>query len=352
VNSDLVAALAPPPDPRLFPDGMRTPWVRPGHAVWKYLDGGGENTLDTLKEFSRLAGQLGFEYHVVEGFWQRWSDADQRALIDDARQHGVGIWLWKHSRDLHDPEARRAFFAHLADIGAVGAKIDFLDHEAKEVIDLYDALRRDAAEHRLLVNFHGSNKPTGDSRTWPNELTREAVSGMERRSTPSFASHDVTLPFTRMLAGPMDFTPMLFGDRRKDTTWVHQIATAALFTSPLLTFGAHPRTILDHPAAEMIRSIPSVWDETRVLPASEMGEVAAFVRRRGSRWFVVVANGPTARVLDMPLEFLPRGTWRALLVHDDLDDPPHVRVESATARATDTLRIAMRAGGGFIGRFG
>ena len=351
VNCDIVADLSPPPDRRFFPHGLHTDWIKPGRAVWKYLDGGGENSLATMKEFSRLAGQLGFEYNLVEGFWRQWPESDLRDLVQYSRQQGVGIWLWQHSKELHDPAARAAFFAHVQDVGAVGVKLDFFDHEAKEVMDLYRACLHDAADHRLLVDFHGANKPTGESRTWPNELNREAVSGMERRSMPTWAQHDTTIPFTRMLAGHLDFTPMLFGERRRETSWPHQIATAAIFTAPLLVYGAHPQSILDNPAVDLIKSIPSVWDETLVLPFSEIGEVAAFARRAGRTWFLAIANGPAARSLDVPLAFLDGGSHDALLVRDQMDEPAAARVERATVRASDSLRIDLRPGGGFVGRF-
>jgi alpha-glucosidase len=351
VNSDIVTDLAPPPDRRLFPQGLRTAWIKPGRAVWKYLDGGGANTLETMKEFSRLAGELGFEYNLIEGFWRQWEEKDLRDFIEYSRQHNVGIWLWQHSREIHDPAARAAFFAHVQDVGAVGVKLDFFDHEAKEVMDLYRACLQGAAEHRLMVNFHGANKPTGESRTWPNELNREAVSGMERRSMQTWAQHDTTVPFTRMLAGHLDFTPMLFGERRRETSWAHQIATAALFTAPLLVYGAHPQAILDNPAVALIKSIPSVWDETQVLPFSEIGEVAGFARRHGRRWFLVIANGPDARSLEVPLSFLGGGSHAALLVRDRAEDPAAVDVEQTTVQRSDTLKIDLRAGGGFVGRF-
>src|SRR5262249_40730541 len=196
VNSDVIHNLCPPPDPKLFPRGMHADWVKPGRAVWKYLDGG-ENTLQGMKEFCRLAGELGFEYNVVEGFWRRWSDAELRDLVRYGKEHRVGIWLWKHSKELRDAEARGAFFKKCREAGVVGVKIDFFDHEAKEVIDFYQVLLREAAGHRLMVNFHGSNKPTGEARTWPNELVREGVRGMEAGKLKARARHDATLPFTR-----------------------------------------------------------------------------------------------------------------------------------------------------------
>ncbi|MBM4020402.1 MAG: glycoside hydrolase family 97 protein [Planctomycetes bacterium] len=350
VNSDIVHNLCPPADPALFPKGTDTEWIRPGRAVWRYLDGGG-STLDDMKAFSRMAGQLGFEYHVIEGFWSRWSDAEIRDLADYSRRQGVGLWFWKHSRDLRTPESREAFFKRLHDLGVVGAKIDFFDHEHRDVVDLYAAMLRDAARHRVMVNFHGSNKPTGEARTWPNELVREAVRGMESSRLKERARHDATLPFTRFLAGHADYTPVHFGSRRGDTTWAHQVATAAVFTAPLLTYGAHPQTILDNPCAPMIKSIPAAWDETVVLPFSEIGEVAAFARRRGDAWFLAIVNGPAARTVKMPLSFLGAGDYRAMLVRDAKDEAAAVTIENATLKRSDWLNIELRDGGGFIARF-
>jgi alpha-glucosidase len=110
-------------------------------------------------------------------------------------------------------------------LGVAGAKIDFLDHEAKEVIDHYEALLKKAAENQMVVNFHGANKPTGRARTWPNEIVREGVRGMESSSLRERARHETILPFTRYLAGHADYTTMHFGERRRDSTWTHQIAS-------------------------------------------------------------------------------------------------------------------------------
>jgi alpha-glucosidase len=350
VNCDVVWGLCPPPDKRLFPEGINTAWVRPGRAVWKYLDAG-QNTLEGMKEFTRLAGELGFEHHILEGFWARWGDAEIKDLVDYARKRHVGIWVWKHSKSLRDPGARRAFLKRCHDLGIAGVKVDFFDHEAKEVIDLYQSLLREAAEQQLLVDFHGANKPTGEGRTWPNELTREAVKGMEASKLADRATHDVTLPFTRMLVGPAEYTPLHFGERRKNTTWAHQAATAAVFSAPLLTYAAHPAHILANPCADLIKAIPSHWDETVVLPPSEIGEVAVFARRSGKTWFLAVLNGPAARDIKVPLSFLGDGAYRAVLVRDSRDGPAAVRKESAVVKRGDTLAIDLREGGGFLARF-
>jgi alpha-glucosidase len=350
VNCDIVGSVSPPPDKKYFPAGQNTSWVKPGRAVWKYLDGG-ENTLESMKEFSRLAGQLGFEYNVVEGFWQRWTEAEVRELIDYSRQYNVGIWVWKHSRALRTTDDRLKFFRLCNDLGIVGAKIDFFDHEAKEIIDLYQTLLREAADHKLMLEFHGANKPTGESRTWPNEMTREAIRGLEYRNTQTRATHNTTLPFTRMLAGHADYSVMHFGERRRETSWAHQIASAAILTSPVLIYGAHPKNILENPAAELIKSIPSTWDETIALPPCEISEIAAFARRKGKTWFLAIMNGPNGKSVQIPLSFLGSGEYQAILVRDVPDNPAAVKLEKATAGKNESLAIELRAGGGFIGRF-
>ena len=327
--------------------GLDTPWIKPGRAVWRYLDA--RQHLEGIKDFLDMAGKLGFEYQVVEGLWRRWTDDQVRELVSYSKDRHVGILLWVHSRDLQNADARRALFRRLSGLGIVGVKIDFLDHEAKEVIDLYHAILRDAAESHLMVNFHGANKPAGESRTWPNEMTREGVYGLEHRAQ-TWSRHDTTVPFTRYLAGHGDFTPVVFGDRRRETSWPHQIATAAIFTSPLLVYGANPKSLLENPAVDLIKAVPSTWDETIVLPGSSIGEVAAFARRKGEEWFIAVLNGPEARTLRVDLKFLEGRPYRATLVRDDPDNAAAERIERATLTRQGSIAITLRPGGGFIGR--
>ena len=350
VTSTILPNLCPPPDASLFPEGIKTSWIRPGRAVWRYVDGG-PTGVDGMKAFSRMAGQLGFEHHVIEGIWRKWTMEERRDVVEYSRQQGVGVWFWQHTNQLRTPEAREEFFKMLSDLGVVGAKLDFLDHEAKEVIDLYEALLRKAAEHRILVVFHGSNKPTGRERTWPNELVRESVRGMESSGMLARAGHQTILPFTRYLAGPADYTTMLFTERRRDSSVAHQIASLAVFASPLLTIAANPESILASPAADVIKTVPSTWDETRVLAGSEIGELVLFARRKGDIWFLAVMNGPDGRAMTVPLSFLSAGRYQGALVRDDSPDGSTVRVDSTIHTQKDTIRLELRAGGGFLARF-
>ena len=348
VNNDMVHNLCPPPDPKLFPQGIQTHWIRPGRAVWKYLDGGGEGTPEVMKQFSAKAAELGFEHNILEGFWRQWSDEQIRDVVNDGKSHQVGIWLWKHSKELRDKAVRQAFFKRCHDLGITGVKIDFFDSEAKEVIDLYTAILQETAMDHLLVDFHGANKPTGLSRTWPNELTREAVKGMEASKLTDRAVHETTIPFTRFLAGPAEYTVVHFGEKRKNTTWAHQIASAAILSAPLLTYAALPQHLLDNPANGVIRMIPATWDETIVLPPSEIGRLAVYARRKGNTWFLAVMNGAQAQKISIPLSFLQGGNYKATIVKDSPDSAAAVKMEEASYTQKDVISLELAPGGGYL----
>jgi len=199
-----------------------------------------------------------------------------------------------------------------------------------------------------MINFHGANKPAGESKRWPNEMTREGIYGLEHRKMPAWGAFNATFPFVRMLAGHADYTPVVFGERRKETSWAHQIASAAILTSPLMVYGAHPASLLSNPAAEMIKALPSVWDETRVLAPSEIGELALYARRSGAQWFIAAMNGPAERTVRVDLGFLPNTSYKALIVRDRLDDDAAVEVEMKDV--SRAIEIPMRASGGFVAR--
>jgi len=357
VNSDILPGLCPPADPKLFSQGMKTSWVEPGLAVWDYVDRNylpnrNTNQFENMKLFSRLGGEVGAKYHILEGFAYRWSDNEIRDFVNYSKQQGVRVIFWRHSRDLKTPTQQEEFFSRLHRLGVAGAKIDFIDQETKEGVDQYESLLATAAKYQCVIDFHGANKPTGRLRTWPNDMLHEAVRGMESSRFQERARHETILPFTRYLAGPCDYTTMVFNQRRADSTWAHQIASLATFHSPMLTIAAHPQSVLDNPAADVIKSIPAVWDETTVLPASRIGELSVFARRKGDMWLLaVMAAGGTERAIKVPLTFLPQGEYGAALVRDNKTNDAAVIVERTIAHRDNTLTIEMRSGGGFVARF-
>jgi alpha-glucosidase len=181
----------------------------------------------------------------------------------------------------------------------------------------------------------------------------EGVRGMETQGP--FAQHEVTVPFTRMLAGLADYTPMHFGKKLADTTWPHQIANAVILQAPLLCYAAHPANILANPAVNVIKDIPSTWDETVVLPPSEIGDVAVFARRKGDTWFLAVANGPNAKTIRVDLAFLKGGAGRAgdylATFIRDTGEAADMKIQHLTVNRSDWISIDLRSGGGFVGEF-
>jgi alpha-glucosidase len=142
----------------------------------------------------------------------------------------------------------------------------------------------------------------------------------------------------------------VFGDRRRETSYAHQIATAVVFTSPLLVYGGHPKSFIDSPALAIIRHIPATWDETIVLPPSEIGEAAVFARRRGRDWYVAGINGAGARTVTVTPSFLGAGTYTGTIARDDPSTAAALTLETATVTRSTPLTFELREGGGFVAR--
>jgi alpha-glucosidase len=316
VNSDIIASLSTAPDPGIFPQGFDTKWIRPGKCVWSWMTPTRSVTPENMRKFTDLASQLNIPYNLVDDGWGKWKSADKdswqlmKDLVDYSRPKKVNIWVWAAYPDnnglkgLKDSIYMKEFFRQCKDIGIVGLKVDFMSSESQEMMSFYRRALKEAAKLELMLDFHGVSKPTGLSNTWPNEMTREAVRGLEYEGSTDYAEHNTILPFTRYLAGPGDYTPMSFQPYVSKTTLAHQAATVMIFTSPLLVLGADPETLLKSPALSFIKQTPSVWDETIVLPSSRVGEIAVFARRSGCKWFVGVINNRDSK--DMAAMFRNR----------------------------------------------
>ena len=270
---------------------------------------------------------------------------------------GVKTLVWVNSAEMRKAPERRAYLERVKAIGAAGIKIDFIPKATTEIMQWYMGATQDCAELGLLVNFHGSVKPTGLSRTYPHDITREAVRGNEyqirrfNRVLPQ--SHYVSLPFTRLLAGAADLTPVTLSPKDIATggySWAHEVAQAIVFLSPVLHFSDHYSYYLESPMRDLFEAIPTTWDETRVLPCTEMGGVVAFARRKGGEWWVGVMNGDRAREVEIPLDFLRRKK-SATLVYDDAGQLAAVAREDRKVSPKDILKFHMRPGGGFVARF-
>lgn len=369
INSDLIFALAEPPEAKLFPEGSETSWICPGKApcTWMVFGNNGAQW-QQQKWFVDMASAIGCEYLLVDAGWrtEQWgwlkdgNDPWQRAaeLCRYAAERNVGILLWHaypEGRDdgpgLTTAEAREDFLRHCAQSGVKGVKIDFFDSESKETIDAYEDLLRRSAKYKVMINFHGANKPTGESRTWPHEMTREGIREQEYVLWDSLPlSHYGTLPFTRLAIGHGDFLPGYVQSRfLKNTAVTFQMASAVIFSSPMLCWPDNPEAYLNSPFLSFIRNLPVTWDETRVLPNSVIGETVAMARRKGSEWYVAVLNCKNeAQVLE--IDFSSLGCQDQLLtVYLDNPSDGGCEIHSGVAvPSSRRLTVTIRSGGGFI----
>ncbi|WP_028920092.1 glycoside hydrolase family 97 protein [Pseudoxanthomonas suwonensis] len=381
VESSLISNLNPPTPLQ------DTAWIRPGKAAWDWwsasrapdVAGAGMNTATIIRYIDHAAA-LGLDYMLIDDGWYVGSSGDGRyqpdaditravpaldlpAVIGHARQRGIGIWLWNHWKSL-EPRMD-AVFARYRDLGVQGVKVDFMERDDQEMVAFIHRMARSAAQHRLMLDLHGMYRPTGLERTWPNLLTSEGVLGAEynkwsRRITPE---HNLTLPFTRMLLGPMDYTPggfrnvapehfqVVFDAPRVMGTRVHQLAMYVVYESGLQMVADSPDAYLDGdgglaPGADFLRLVPARWDETRVL-AGEIGRYIVVARRSGRDWYIgAMTDQP--RTLELDLDFLPAADWQATLWLDG-DAPTDVRrVQERLDADRRRLGLELAAGGGAV----
>lgn len=299
VNQNMTCSLAPKPDNRLFSEKS---YIIPGKSVWSWFSKG-VGTPDEEKKMIDDAALLNFNYSTIDEGWRLWNDnwATIHDLVSYAQNKGVRLFLWQHSKQLLNPKEdyknMRLFLDSVKNVGAAGIKVDFMDSEAKSVIDFEIRLLEECAKRSLLVNFHGCHKPTGESYTYPNEITREGIRGMElNKMKEGFipAYHNAALPFTRFIVGHGDYTPLSF-TVPGSTTFAHQLATLICFDSPLQVIAEDPELLLTNkyltPALDFIRTVPTVWDEVRVLPPSEIQKIAIIAKRKGKEWYIGILNG-------------------------------------------------------------
>lgn len=373
VNSDLIGNLGEKPDPALFPQGVNTSWIRPGKGLitWAVFFNDGAQW-HRQKWFVDMCAAMNCEYLLVDGGWltEKWGfmkgGADPWARLKELCEYGaqknVGIFIWHaypEGRDdspgLTRRQARQELFRRCKEAGVKGVKIDFFDSERKEVVEVYEDILRQTAEHQLMVNFHGANKPTGEVRTWPHEITREGIREQEYLLWDKLPlEHYGALPFTRLVAGHGDFLPCYVRPKfLKNTTAVFQLGTAIVYVSPFICWPDHPEAYLESPFLDLIRTMPPAWDETRVLEGSAIGRCVAMARRSGSDWYVAVLNcQDEVANYELKLWFLGDGDYQAALYHDGTEGRSSLRIEAgATVQKGRTLPVRLQGGGGFVAKF-
>lgn len=329
-----------------------TSWIKPGRAAWAWWSYPDEPaTAKRFNEFTDFAAKMGWEYTLFDAGWWR---PGLKPIANHAQAVGVAPLAWSFAADFYEPESRANKLAEMAGAGVRGVKVDFWCSDRQEAIAAQQALMREAASRRMVVNLHGCTIPRGWQRTWPNFLTCEAVLGCESyfyepRYTEKAAELDTVLPFTRNAIGPMDLTPVACSPKKfaRTTTAAHQLAAALIFTSGIIHYADQPEFFESLPpeALKIFRDAPARWDESRCL-AGEPGQLAVFARRSGDSWFIAGISGTDAPQT-VTLDLLPfKNFARRLAVTEGQNANMQVSVARLPASSGWTHPIPAR--GGFI----
>ena len=345
-------------------------WIEPGVVSWIYWAyNHGSNDLDIIKRYVDLAVKLHLPYVLIDAEWDEMRNGHtiEEAVVY-ARQQGVKPMIWYNSSvgwvdgaptpkfRLNKPEDREREFAWCEKLGIAGVKIDFFSGDTQLNMDYCIDLLESAAKHHLLVNFHGATIPRGWQRTWPNLMSTEGVYGAEWYNnvatfTQKAAAHNATLPFTRNVVGPMDYTPCAFSDSQHPhiTTHSHELALTVLFESALQHLADRPESFLAQPAEvqQFLSTLPTTWDETRLV-SGYPGHHVVIARRSGSKWYVAGINGTdTELTVTLDLSFIGNDcNVTAWTDSGDAAAPWHIYTVQ-----TRPQTITLRPRGGFIFTF-
>jgi len=360
-------------------------WIEPGLVAWDWWSGQmavdppferGMNNA-TMKHYIDFAAEGGFKYMLIDAGWygqHRDGSADITTMIPEidipglveyAGEKNVDILIWLNwnavKRQMDEA------FPLYEDWGVKGVKIDYMNRDDQEMVNFYHKAVKKAAEHHLCVDFHGAYKPTGFRRTYPNLMTREGVLGLEylKWSDRADPEHNVTIPFTRMVAGPMDYTPGAFTNVTKENftaqgeapmamgTRCHQLAMYVVYESQLQMVSDYPENYINEPGFEFIKKVPAAWDETRVL-SGKIGDYVVIARKKGDNWYVGAMTDWNARTLPVLLNFLDDNEYDVQIFADGPaaeDMPERVSITETIVTSKDELEAELAPGGGYAAVF-
>jgi alpha-glucosidase len=359
-------------------------WVKPGKVAWDWWNDwniwgvdfkSGINT-ETYKYYIDFASAHNIEYVIMDEGWavnmkadllQVIPEIDLKAIIDYGKEKNVGIILWAgyyaFERDMEN------VCKHYADMGVKGFKIDFMDRDDQKTVEFYYKAAATTAKYHLLADFHGAFKPTGLHRTYPNVLNFEGVHGLEQLKwsppTVDQVTYDVTIPYIRMVAGPMDYTPGAMRNASKDSyrpinsepmsqgTRCRQMALFVVFESPFNMLSDNPSNYMrEQECTKFIAAVPTTWTNTVALDG-KIAEYVAIARQKNNEWYVGALTNWDAREIEVDLSFLGDGNFKAEIFRDGVNadraamDYKHATIDIP---ANKKLKIQMAPGGGFVGR--
>jgi len=357
-----------------------TSWIKPGKVAWDWWNANnlygvdfkaGINT-QTYKYYIDFASKYGLQYIILDEGWYKLGNVldvvpemNIQELVDYGKQKNVGIILWVVWKSLADQ--MQPALDQFAKWGVKGIKVDFMQRDDQVLVNFYHTLASETARRKMLLDFHGAQRPATMTRTWPNLISTEGVRGMEwsKWSADSNPPHNVTLPFTRMFLGPMDYTPgamlnatkagfaQIFDRPMAMGTRCHQLAMYVVFESPLQMLADSPSNYLREPEAmEFLGPVPTVWDETRVLDA-RIAEYVVVARRNGQDWYIGAMTGWTPRDLELDLSFLPAGALRMEAYQDGVNAgrmASDYKLVKGPIDKSARVKIHLAEGGGWAAR--
>ncbi|MCX6134278.1 MAG: glycoside hydrolase family 97 protein [Ignavibacteriales bacterium] len=355
-----------------------TSWIKPGKVAWDWWNANniygvdfksGINT-ETYKYYIDFVSRHKLEYVIFDEGWSNPGDLskinpsmDMDKLFAFAKQKNVGIILWVTSKALD--ERMTESLDQFEKWGAKGIKVDFMQRDDQKMVNFYERTAIEAAKRHLLVDFHGAYKPTGFSRTFPHAMTREGVRGLENNkwATDLSPGHDVTLPFTRMFAGAMDYTPGAMRNATKENfravftepmtqgTRCHQLAMYVVYESPLQMLSDSPPQYEREPVIlDFLSTVPTTWDDTKALNA-KIGEYLTVARKKGSDWYVGSMTNWTPREFQISLAFLDAGTYEMTVFSDGINADHYAADYKKTSKNVtnaDVISLNLAPGGGWV----
>ncbi len=357
-----------------------TSWIKPGKVAWDWWNfnniygvdfKAGINT-QTYKYYIDFAAKYGLQYIILDEGWYKLGNVlevvpeiNMEELTAYAKEKNVGVILWVIWKSLDDQLIPA--LDQYAKWGIKGIKVDFMQRDDQKLINFYYKVCSETAKRKMLVDFHGGQKQVTMTRTWPNMISGEGVRGMEwsKWSAGSEPKHNVTLPFTRMFLGPLDYTPGAMRNATRTTfapihqqpmalgTRCHQLAMYVVFESPLQMLSDSPSNYLREPEAmEFLGPVPSVWDDTKVLDG-RIAEYVLVARRNGNDWYVGAMTDWTARELEVDFSFLPEGKFSMEAYQDGVNADriasDYKKIKAQVDKSIK-LKIKLAPGGGWAAR--
>jgi alpha-glucosidase len=374
LNNDIVQKLA---SPSRLED---ISWIEPGQVAWDWWNAmnishvdfkAGKNT-PTYKYFIDFASANKIRYIIIDGGWSVRNDLtkvtpamDLAEIVEYGKQKDVGVILWATWYSI--TQQMDTIFPLYSKMGIKGFKIDFVDRDdQKAVTSTYDIAKK-AADYHLVVDYHGVFKPTGLQRTYPNVVGYEGVKGMEnvKWANEDVPRYDLSIPFIRMIAGPMDYTPGAMRNAIKANfrplnsmpmsqgTRCHQLAMYVVYEVPLQMLSDNPTIYMkEQESTDFITKVPTTFDETIALDG-RVGEFAALARRNGDTWYVGAMTSWDARELTLDFSFLGDGAYKATVFSDGINadrDATDYRREEISISSGDKIKIQLAPGGGWAAR--